>query len=45
MTTIPDFGQAHETCGGVKPVKWGLSHPQTSGQRKTKKSKAATKEP
>jgi len=21
MTTIPDLGQAHETCGGVKLVK------------------------
>ena len=33
MTTIPDFGQAHETCGGVK-LGYKCSGIPTSGQRK-----------
>ena len=25
--TVPDFGQAQNTCGGVKPVFQGPNHP------------------
>ena len=45
MTTIPDFGQAHETCGGVELALWVHNPPPTSGQRKrSMKAKAATNE-
>ena len=41
MTTIPDLGQAHEKCGGVKLVKWVPNPPQRIGQRKkSKKTKS-----
>ena len=36
MTTIPDLGQAHETCGGVKLVKCNPNPPPTIDWSKEK---------
>ena len=46
MTSIPDSGQAHETCGGVKLVQWDPNPPPTNGQRKIKENTSSiTDEP
>ena len=37
MTTIPDFGQTHETCGMVKLVKWVPILPQEMMKRKNQR--------
>ena len=34
MTTMPDFGLTHETCGWVKLVEWDPNPPLASGERK-----------
>ena len=34
LKTMPDFGQVHETCGGVKLVKCDPNPLPRSGQRK-----------
>ena len=43
MTTIPDLGQANETSGGVKLVKWAPNPPQRVVKGKNKENKSTNR--
>ena len=44
MTTIPDFGQAHKTCGGVKLVVGSQTSPNKWSKEIPKKTYAIAKD-
>ena len=43
MTTNPDLGQAHETCGGVELIEWVPNPPPICGQGKISSNRPTTK--